>query len=159
MLLDSPAFPELTFDELSDAPHWLQTIVQWHQQQWPLQSEQQRQQKLRQHLEAAPFPTTLLALRNDELIGSVSAVCYQRLGGVGPSYWLANAYVVKSQRRRGVGSQLIQQAEAYAKQHQLHELYLYATDQVPLYQRLGWEALRQKKFKGELATIMRRDLG
>lgn len=147
---------ELVFSELAEAPDWLPTLVQWHQQQWPHQSEHQRRQKLQQHIEPGPFPTTLLALQGEQLVGSVSVVCYQRLGGLGPSYWVANAYVAPDCRRRGLGSQLIQAAQAYAQRQNLNELYLYATDQVSFYRRLGWQSLRQKSFKGELATIMRR---
>lgn len=156
MLLRSSLLSELTFDELAKYPAWLSTIVQWHQQQWPHQSEHQRRQKLQLHLDQEPFPTTLLAFLEGELVGSVSVVCYQRLGGLAPSYWLANAYVVPNSRRRGIGVKLIEVAEAYAQQHQLSELYLYATDQVGFYRRLGWQSLREKSFKGELATIMRR---
>ncbi len=144
------------FVSLAQQPQWLNKVVDWHQQQWPQESAEQRRQKLQSHLEGESFPTTLLALQNDELLGAVSLVPYRRLGGLSPSYWLANAVVAPNLRRRGLGAKLVMAAEAYARQHNLSELYLYATDQVRFYERLHWQPLQQKAFKGELATIMRR---
>jgi len=147
---------QLDFVSLALQPHWLEQIVEWHQLQWPQESLEQRRQKLQSHLVGDDFPMTLLALHNDELLGAVSLVQYQRLGGLSPSYWLANAFVVPHMRRRGLGAKLVVAAEAYARGRKLEELYLYATDQVRFYERLHWQSLQQRTFKGELATIMRR---
>jgi len=156
-LLRKTLEPAVEFVSLAHQPQWLMDIVQWHQQQWPHESLQQRTLKLEQHLDAEPFPTTLVALEDGRLVGSISVVCYQRLGGLAPSHWLANAFVVPEFRCRGVGAQLVCAGEAYARKQGLSELYLYATDRVSFYQKLHWCSLKQKRFKGELATIMRRD--
>ena len=131
--------PAIELVSLAHQPQWLSDIVHWHQQQWPHESLQQRSGKLEQHLGAEPFPTTLLALEHSRLVGSISVVCYQRLGGLAPSHWLANAFVIPEFRRRGIGAQLVCAGEAYARQQGLSELYLDATDRVSFYQKLHWQ--------------------
>lgn len=152
----TPSEIQLDFVTLAQQPQWLDQVVEWHQLQWSQESAERRRQKLQSHLGDDDFPTTLLALHHHELLGSVSLVQYRRLGGLSSSYWLANAFVAPHLRRQGLGATLVAAAETYAQEHNLTELYLYATDQVRFYERLHWQSLQQKTFKGELATIMRR---
>lgn len=142
------------FVDLAAQPQWLGLLARWQQRQWPSDSFEQRLAKLEDHLLAKPLPTSILALRDEILLGSVSIVRYQRLGGLAPSYWLANLFVVEQSRRQGLGAALVANAQQLAKAHGVSDLYLYATDQVAFYQALGWRSLQSKMVKGEPVTIM-----
>jgi predicted N-acetyltransferase YhbS len=75
---------------------------------------------------------------------------------VGP--WLAGLFVVPEHRRRGAGAALVRAIEDEARQREFSRVYLYSTDAVAFYERLGWEVLDRTNWKGFDAALMVRDL-
>jgi GNAT superfamily N-acetyltransferase len=74
------------------------------------------------------------------------------------SPWLAGLFVVPAHRRKGAGAALVRAIEDQARQRGFSRLYLYTTDAVGFYQRLGWEVLDRTNWKGFDTALMVRDL-
>ena len=73
--------------------------------------------------------------------------------------WLAGLFVVPEHRRKGAGTVLVRAIEDQARQRGFSRLYLYTTDAVGFYARLGWSALDHTVWKGlGTAALMVRDL-
>ncbi len=74
------------------------------------------------------------------------------------SPWLAGLFVVPEHRRKGVGAALVRAIEDQARQRKFSRVYLYTTDAVGFYERLGWEVLDRTNWKGFDTALMCRDL-
>ncbi|MFL5238135.1 MAG: GNAT family N-acetyltransferase [Rhizomicrobium sp.] len=74
------------------------------------------------------------------------------------SPWLAGLFVVPEYRRKGAGAVLVRAIEDQARQRGFSRLYLYTTDAVGFYARLGWLVLDRTNWKGLDTALMVRDL-
>jgi GNAT superfamily N-acetyltransferase len=74
------------------------------------------------------------------------------------SPWLTGLFVVPEHRQKGVGAALVRAIEDQARQREFSRLYLYTTDAVGFYERLGWEVLDRTDWKGSETALMVRDL-
>ena len=74
------------------------------------------------------------------------------------SPWLAGLFVVPERRRKGAGAVLVRAIEDQARQRGFSRLYLYTSDAVGFYERLGWELLDRTNWKGFDTALMVRDL-
>ena len=74
------------------------------------------------------------------------------------SPWLAGLFVVPERRRKGAGAVLVRAIEDQARQRGFSRLYLYTSDAVGFYERLGWEVLDRTNWKGFDTALMVRDL-
>ena len=59
---------------------------------------------------------------------------------------------------RGAGAELVRAIEDQALQRGFSRLYLYTTDAVGFYERLGWSVLDRTNWKGSDTALMVRDL-
>jgi N-acetylglutamate synthase-like GNAT family acetyltransferase len=117
-----------------------------------------RLQTLEQQCVDERIPVTYVAHRQGQPLGCISLVEYPRLGGMPPSYWIANVFVDESQRCEGLASEMLLVMEALAEAEGISELYLYATDQVGYYRNRGWQEVSRKNIRGCETTIMRKFL-
>jgi len=113
---------------------------------------------LEQQCKDERIPVTYVAHRQGQPLGCISLVDYPRIGGMPPSYWVANVFVVQSQRRQGLASEMLLAVEAHAEDQGIAELYLYATDQVGYYRNRGWQVVSRKSIRDCQTTIMRKFL-
>ena len=74
------------------------------------------------------------------------------------SPWLAGLFVAPERRRRGAGGILVRAIEDQARERGFSRLYLYTTDAVGFYARLGWAGLDRTNWRGLDTTLMVRDL-
>ena len=74
------------------------------------------------------------------------------------SPWLAGLFVVPERRRKGAGAVLVRAIEDQARQRGFSRLYLYTSDAVGFYERLGWKVLDRTNWKGFDTALMVRDL-
>ena len=74
------------------------------------------------------------------------------------SPWLAGLFVVPEHRRKGAGTVLVRAIEDQARQRGFSRLYLYTTDAVGFYARLGWLSPDRTNWKGLDTVLMVRDL-
>ena len=146
--------PSLSWTELKASPELLNEVALWHQRAWPHNSLSERLSRLRLHLNDQPIPTTFVAFIDNQAVGSVSLVAYQQMGGIKPSHWVANVFVLESLRRQGIGARLLQKIADYGRQLQLQRLQLYATDHLQFYTQLGWKVESRRDYRQQAAYIM-----
>ena len=74
------------------------------------------------------------------------------------SPWLTSLFVVPEHRRKGAGAVLVRAIEDQARERGFSRLYLYTTEAVEFYARLGWTVLDHTHWKGFDTVFMVRDL-
>jgi GNAT superfamily N-acetyltransferase len=74
------------------------------------------------------------------------------------SPWLAGLFVVPEHRRKGAGALLVRAIEDQARERGFSRLYVYTTDAVAFYARLGWLILDRTNWNGLDTALMVRDL-
>jgi predicted N-acetyltransferase YhbS len=101
---------------------------------------------------------TLIAKADGEPVGTCLLVESEIEPNHDVSPWLAGLFVMPEHRRKGVGAALVRAIEDQAQQREFSRLYLYTTDAVGFYERLGWEVLDRTNWKGFDTALMVRDL-
>jgi GNAT superfamily N-acetyltransferase len=133
---------ELAFAWLSERPEWVPRLAALHHAQWsrllPHWQLATAQEDLASHTGGARVPTTILALVDGELAGSVSLLANddERIRAYSP--WLASLLVLPGHRGRGIGAALVRRCVDVAAQLGIARLHLYPDDAAPFYERLGW---------------------
>jgi GNAT superfamily N-acetyltransferase len=155
----------MRIEYLADHPAHIDTLARWHHAQWGALLTDWREDaaraELATHTARCAVPTTLVALEETILLGSVSLLATddERLPRYTP--WLASLYVQPAWRGRGLGRALVERVHHEARALGCSAIYLYTTAAMNLrafYTRLGWRELEQQTLLGEVVQIWRRDL-
>jgi predicted N-acetyltransferase YhbS len=144
---------------LRDQPQHLTTIAEWIHRQWwsetgtPVESIERW---LSTHLDESGFPTTLIAVADSEVIGSVTL--HETEAEDRPVYrpYLGALFVKPGHRGRGLGQALVRAVEAHASRLGHATIYLNASDATAsLYEKLGWQIV-ERAYGRKRLNIMRR---
>ena len=144
---------------LADAPRHIDTLAQWHHSEWKLLytdwTRAVAEAELRDHATRRTTPTTLIATRNDVLLGSVSLVDVdaEELAHFGGP-WLASLYVAPEFRGRKLGAVLVEALVAHAAAQGVQTLRLFTTDHVDYYRRQGWQLQARTDLNGTPVSIL-----
>src|SRR5262245_41124811 len=143
-------------DHLELAP----LLAGWHHAEWrelmPEWSHAEALADLQSHTGHRQIPTTLVALEDRQLLGSVSLITRDLPGWEHLEPWLASLYVAPDRRGQGIGKQLVRQATTEAAALGLPALYLFTAGQQEYYERLGWELHARTRHHGTDVVILRR---
>lgn len=143
--------------DLKHEPQHIATLAEWHHQQWaslnPGGSVATRIEKMQSYLGDELVPSTFIA-KADELIGSAAIISSDMDSRPELTPWLASVFVAPVYRDQGIGSCLVRHIMQTAKNNGINTLYLFTPDQVPFYQRLGWQILDQEQYRGHNVTVM-----
>jgi len=161
---------EVKISNLIDCACWIPTIAQWHHQEWLKDREglhgrdrsphviekklSEREQTLQRHLTDDPLPTTFVAHRANQPLGTVSLVYYQFSNEQTPTEWLTNLYVLPESRCRGIATELLHAAISHAVSLKLTRLLLYTSDQKSFYAKRHWRSINQGSVQGQQVEIM-----
>lgn len=141
----------MQIDYLKNHPEHIDRLASWHFAQWhellPNWTLADARIELASHRHGRHLPTTLIALADETLLGSVSLILedHEELRQYSP--WLASLYVDVSARGRGVGHALVDRLVAEARALGINPLYLYTEDRVGWYQSMGWTLLHETEFR------------
>ena len=142
---------------LKEQSQHIDTIAQWHHQQWshfnPQESIAQRIHRMQAYLDNNFVPTTFLAI-DGALLGSAAIVDNDMETRPELSPWLASVYVVAHHRNNGVGGKLVNHVVGQAKSKGINKLYLMTPDRKNFYQALGWKKIDEERYHGFNVTIM-----
>lgn len=143
-------------------------VALWHHQECERQGLKStlelRSERLLNHIQSESIPKTFIAKFNNELVGCVSLVNYAygrdsvRAKITDTPLWLSNLFVQPQHRKHGIGNQLIEKAKAYARELNLSELWLSATNYTDYYQKRNWQITRKTRLGGRQVNVMRVDL-
>ena len=143
---------------LSERPEWVPRLAALHHAQWspllPHWTLAQAQADLASHHGGARVPTTLLALVDGELAGSVSLLANddERIRAWSP--WLASLLVLPEYRGRGIGERLVRRCVALAHSLGIGTLYLYTDYAAAWYEKLGWARIARSEFDTASVDVM-----
>ena len=105
--------------------------------------------------ESESLPTTLVAVENATVLGSVNVLENDLPLRPDIAPWLAQLFVFPSFRRRGAGAVLIAGAIAEAQKLNRPILYLYTSGTLPnYYEKLGWSRMEEIAYLGKRRVIM-----
>ena len=153
-----PAY-EIAF--LADHPIHVATLAAWHHRQWHYLdldvSVERRAAFLGTHGRGA-IPTTVVALRGDQILGSASLIAHDMDTRPELSPWLASVYVDPVHRGQGIGSALVTKVTGLARALGHPALYLFTPDKEHFYRRLGWRVIERTLYRGYAEVVMQIDL-
>ncbi|HBN13632.1 MAG: GNAT family N-acetyltransferase [Gammaproteobacteria bacterium] len=143
---------------LKDRPEHLMTLAKWHHAEWsylnPERSFEARVEEMQCDLRGDVIPTTFVAERDGELLGSASMLAEDMSTHPELTPWLASVFVAPAHRKQGIGSVLVKRIMDHACDNGVKKLYLYTPDQEQLYAGLGWQILSREPYNGTPVTIM-----
>ena len=105
--------------------------------------------------ESKSLPTTLVAVENATVLGSVNILENDLPLRPDIAPWLAQLFVFPNFRRRGAGALLIAGAIAETRKLNRSILYLYTSGTLPsYYEKLGWSRMGEIAYLGKRRVIM-----
>ncbi len=147
---------------LREQPHHLAAVAGWIHRQWWSTTEtpvESIEQWLKTHLGENGFPVTLIAVEDDEVLGSITL--HESEAENRPAYrpYLGAVFVKAEARGHGLARALVRAVEAHANELGHAAIYLNAADVTAgLYEKLGW-AIVERGYGPKRLNIMRRLLG
>jgi len=148
----------LRFAPLRDVSKHARVLAEWHVAEWspliPGFNVPDLLAEFATHDGDVQIPTTLVALDDDDVIGSVSLLENDHDDIRDYSPWLASLYVRPDQRGRGLGIGLVRRCEDMAQRLGVARLYLYTSGQEPFYRKLGWHDVATVSLRGVGVTVM-----
>lgn len=138
------------------------TLARWHGEEWgdllPDWGVRPALTELLTHTGRTLIPLTLVGMDGDRVLGSVSLIADDLPGWEHLTPWLASVFVAPDARGRGIGSRLVEEAEATAARLGYRRLHLFTSGQEPFYRRLGWVPLAATALRNHPVTVMMKDL-
>jgi len=151
----------LTIHNLADVPKYISIVVSWLNEEWGTiknESIDQTLAYLSRNTFENPGAFVLIALENGSPVGTASLVFDDMPTRPELSPWLADVYVVKTERKNGIGRKLVEAVEAEASRLTLSKIYLFTASNTALYELLGWQLLERAEYRGEQVRIMTKTL-
>ncbi len=110
---------------------------------------------LRRAAISSALPAVLIAMRNDDFIGSVNLLENEMPIRPELSPWMGQLFVIDEERDRGVGRILVDAAIAHAATLGYRRLHLFTSGTLPqFYNSLGWKPLETIEYLGKLRSVM-----
>ncbi len=147
---------------LACKPEFIEELARLHHREWnhisPSFTLKKRINAIRNTARIQGIPTFFVAVLNDQLIGSAAIV--ENDMGTKPdlSPWLAAVYVKEENRKKGIGSQLIQRCVQEAVASDVTDLYLYTEHAVQYYEKQGWISFERCNYRGIEVEVMRKQI-
>jgi len=151
----------LRLEYLADHVSHLPRLAEWHFAEFgylnPANTVDSYVGRLTAALQKTDLPTTLIALRDDTLLGSASLVrqtiTHPHLGP-----WLSSVYVDPQYRGQGIASALVGGVERAAAGMGSEQIYLFTPSSEKLYASLGWELMEYSRHHDLKIAIMSKRL-
>ena len=110
--------------------------------------------KLRDMAGSSDVPFMIVAIDNNQLIGSAALVHEDMSTRKDLSPWLASVFVKPEYRQSGIATRLVSHIEGEAAKRGIAKLILYTEHARDLYLKLGWSDIEQCEYQGVNVAIM-----
>jgi N-acetylglutamate synthase-like GNAT family acetyltransferase len=148
----------MRIEYLCDHPEAFPQLVEWQHAEWghvrPGDTLEKRAARLRGFSNRDRIPLTVVALDQNEILGSASLIEHDMETRMELTPWLAGVFVAEQYRRRGIGAELVRRIMAEAKRLNVALLYLYTVHSEKFYAALGWELLERTSYREQKVVIM-----
>jgi predicted N-acetyltransferase YhbS len=147
---------------LAEKPETIEIIARWLYDEFhylvPGKSLDDVVKSLYARLNRDTLPLGIVALRNDEIIGTVSLKTSDMDIRDNLSPWMAGLYVDKKFRNNGIGRLLVKSIQEIARQFGYNEVFLYTPGASGFYKRIGWAVREELTYKSTNVVIMNYEL-
>jgi N-acetylglutamate synthase-like GNAT family acetyltransferase len=148
----------MRIEYLSDHPEALPILAKWQHAEWghlrPGDTLEKRTVRLRGFSNGNQIPMTVVALDENEVLGSASLIEHDMETRMELTPWLAGVFVGEQYRRRGIGAELVRRIMAEAKRLKVPLLYLYTVHSEKFYAALGWKLMERTSYREQSIVIM-----
>lgn len=148
----------MRIEYLSDHPEALPILAKWQHAEWghlrPGDTLEKRTVRLRGFSNGKQIPMTVVALDENEVLGSASLIEHDMETRMELTPWLAGVFVGEQYRRRGIGAELVRRIMAEAKRLKVPLLYLYTVHSEKFYAALGWKLMERTSYRHQDIVIM-----
>ena len=149
---------EIRIKHLGEHEEAIPEIVSWVYAEWgyriPGVTAEKVTTSYEKRLTAHRIPETLIALVDEQIVGTASIVHHDMSTRMELSPWLAAVYVKSEFRGQGIGSKLVQAIMDESALLGVKRLFLFTPDRASFYVRLGWQVMEETEYRGEQVTIM-----
>ena len=149
---------EMHIEYLADRPEFIPTLARWHYEEWANlrsgDSVEARILRLQGSCGRGRIPLTVIAILENELLGSASLIEHDMDSRLDLTPWLAGVFVAPQHRRRGIGAALVRRIMEEATPLPLSKLYLYTVDSTVFYAHLGWSLVEKARYRENYVSIM-----
>ncbi len=104
--------------------------------------------------QSGDVPFIVVAIKNNQLIGSAALVNEDMKTRKDLSPWLASVFVKPEFRQAGIGTSLVRNIEGEATSRGIRKLFLFTEHACDLYSKLGWYDLEECEYQGVNVAIM-----
>ncbi len=150
---------DLKIEDLSARIDLIPLLARWHFKQWGdltgASTESDYKELLSRNASIHNLPLTLVAVSHSKLLGSVNIVDCDMDIRPDLNPWLAQLYVMPTERRRGIGSALVLAAVERCQTLGFGYFYLYTSGTLPsFYERIGWTRREVVHYKEKDRAVM-----
>jgi len=148
---------------LADCPNTIPTLGSWFHKEWgylhPGRTLLQVQAELEGSLNRDKIPFTFVMQNDSVPVATASVVECDMETRREYSPWLASVYVHESERKKGLGKEVVAEAMKRAYGLGYREIYLFTPSQEKWYRKMGYDTISQERYLGEMVTVMHSNLG
>mgnify|MGYP000706952887 CR=1 FL=1 len=142
---------------LTDSKKDIPKVIDWLYEQWGGNYEYGRnvwKKRINNRLEKKTVPTTFVALIDGEAVATASLIKHDMDTRKDLTPWLADVFVKKDYRKRGIASSLVKRVITEAEEIGFSKIYLYSREAEGLYKKLGWKLIERTNYYGDEVPIM-----
>jgi N-acetylglutamate synthase-like GNAT family acetyltransferase len=148
----------MRIEYLSDHPQALAKLAEWQHAEWgnlrPGDTLEKRMVRLAGMSKRDAIPLTVVALEDNEILGSASLIEHDMETRMELAPWLAGVFVGEPYRRRGIGAELVRRIMEEARRLKVPLLYLYTVQSEKFYAALGWDLQERTSYREQPVVIM-----
>lgn len=113
---------------------------------------------LQEHCNDCKLPITYVALKGNDFLGTFSLRQCDLHSHSHLTPWIGGVLVPSEKRNQGIGSLLVKEGEAQAREMGFDSLYLFTPNKAPWYTKLGWSTVETASLNHTPITIMQKTL-
>ncbi len=144
--------------DLKEIPEIIPILAKWHHDQWaylnPQSTLEGRIEKYHEYCGEEFIPSTYVACRNSDILGSASIIKHDMKTRMEYSPWLASVFVPPRHRNNGIGTRLVCHVMSIAEENNFDSLYLFTPDKERFYLKLGWTTIHKEFYSDTQVFIM-----
>lgn len=148
----------MKIEYLADHKELIPKLARWMHEEWgylyPEHTLEIRERLVAERANKDRIPLTLVAIEDDEPVGTVCLKLNDMDTRPELTPWLASLYVKQSRRREGIGSGLVEAIEKEAAELGAKKLYLYTPKSENFYAERGWNVRERVEYRGDFVSVM-----
>ena len=137
---------------------YLYQLAHWHHHEWlhlnPGATLHKRLERYQQSTAADTLPEIFIAIKNKQLLGSVTLDKEDMDTRKQLTPWLASLFVKPEFRGQGIATRLIKFCTQYAQQRGFKNVYLFTEDQTEFYKQRGFRFIETLEYRNAEVDLM-----